>query len=241
MQDTVQTSSPLFLSPEHPCVYLPGKIARTVFLEPQIASQKPIYQLLIQQGFRRSGTYFYRPHCERCRACVPVRIPVRDFTPDRNQRRTWRRNQDLSMRLLVAEFLPEHFDLYRRYMTWKHPGGGMDQSSPEDYASFLMAHNCHTLLAEIRLRNQLMAVAVMDVLDNALSAAYTFYTPDTPRRSLGSFAILWEISEARRRGLEWLYLGYWVAGSRKMAYKNRFRPFEQLTEQGWERVNIYSD
>ncbi|MGH8402386.1 MAG: arginyltransferase, partial [Gammaproteobacteria bacterium] len=234
--DAAHNDVSLFLSPEHACAYLPGQTARTIFVNPKIEPRNHIYSLLIQQGFRRSGPYLYRPDCEHCHACVPVRIPVWDFQPDRSQRRAWQQNQNMDIQLCPAELIPEHFALYQRYMAWKHPGSGMDHSSPEDYASFLMGRGGNTLLAEIRLQGDLHAVAVMDTLDNALSAVYTFYAPELPRRSLGTFAILWEIGEARHRGLEWLYLGYWVAASRKMAYKNRFRPFEQLTRDGWKRV-----
>ncbi|MGH8398170.1 MAG: arginyltransferase [Gammaproteobacteria bacterium] len=241
MQDTAHNDVSLFLSPEHPCTYLPGQTARSIFLDPRTTFQNDMYSRLLQQGFRRSGPYLYRPGCEHCHACVPVRIPVRDFHPDRSQRRTWQRNHDLHVQLRPAEFVPEHFSLYQRYMAWKHPGGGMDQSSPADYASFLMGRRGITFLAEMHLHGNLHAVAVLDTLDDAVSAVYTFYTPELPRRGLGTFAILWEIGETRRRGLEWLYLGYWVAASRKMAYKNRFHPFEQLTSRGWERVSRNSD
>ena len=193
------------------------------------------YSKLLAQGFRRSGAYFYRPDCGYCHACVPLRVAVREFRPDRSQLRTWRRNQDLDVCVREAAFVPEHFDLYCRYLAWKHPGGGMDRPSPADYASFLLAPG-HTLFAEIRLHEQLMAVAAVDALDAAWSAVYTFYTPEAPQRSLGTFVILWEISEARRRGLDWLYLGYWIAASPKMAYKQRFHPHECLTDSGWQRI-----
>ena len=236
MQDAVHNSLSLFLSPEHACSYLPNRTARTVFLDPRIETRNHVYSLLAEQGFRRSGPYLYRPGCEHCHACIPVRVPVNDFQPDRSQRRTWQRNQNLDVQLRPAEFFDEHFALYQRYMSWRHPGGGMDQSSPADYAGFLMGSNGNTLLAEIRLRERLMAVAIVDKLEAALSAVYTFYEPVLAARSLGTFAILWEIAEARRRNLHWLYLGYWIAENSKMAYKNRFKPFEQLSAGGWERI-----
>jgi arginine-tRNA-protein transferase len=234
MRDIIRNDRSLFLSPEHPCAYLPGKMARTIFVTPRIASESHAYGTLIGQGFRRSGPYLYRPGCEHCHACVPLRIPVNDFRPDRSQRRAWQRNHDIRVQLRPAEFIPEHFALYQRYMTWKHPGGGMDDAWPSDYAGFLMGHDNSTLLAEMRLGGRLAAVAVVDALDDALSAVYTFYASEQAPRSLGTYAVLWEIGEARRRGLDWLYLGYWIAASPKMAYKARFRPFEQLTADGWK-------
>lgn len=227
---------PVFLSPEYPCHYLPDRMARSAFVDPHIGAQPGSYNSMLQQGFRRSGPYLYRPMCAGCCACVPLRIPVNRFQPNRNQRRAWQHNQDLDVRTRAAQFVPEHFALYKRYLDWKHPGGGMDGSSPNDYANFLLGPKGVTWFAEMRLHDELVAVAVMDKLENACSAVYTFYAPELARRSLGTFAILWEIREAQRHGLEWLYLGYWVADSCKMAYKDSFRPFEKLTVNGWECV-----
>ena len=235
MQEAVHAINSLLLSPEHPCSYLPGKTARMIFLDPGAASQNHVYSQLAKQGFRRSGNYLYRPGCEHCHACIPVRIPVDNFGPGRSQRRTWQRNQDLSAQLRPTEFVEEHFDLYQRYMNWRHPHGSMDKPSAADYAAFLTGHEA-TFFVEFRLHGQLAGVAVVDALEDAFSAVYTFYAPDLPQRSLGTFAILWQIAEARRRRLRWLYLGYWVAESQKMAYKSRFHPFEQLTANGWEAV-----
>lgn len=234
MHRSAQNQPPLLLSPAHPCPYLPRKIARMAFLDAQATDHTPGYDELLASGFRRAGARFYRPSCEFCRACVPLRIPVNHFQPDRNQQRAWKRNQDLEVRTYTAQFIPEHFALYTRYLGWKHPDGGMEDSSPEDYANFLLGPKGITWLAEMRLQGALAAVAVMDRLENACSAVYTFYAPELARRSLGTYAILWEIHAAQRHGLEWLYLGYWVAGSRKMMYKDSFRPCEKLTVNGWE-------
>ncbi|MGH8280242.1 MAG: arginyltransferase [Gammaproteobacteria bacterium] len=224
------------LSPEHACPYLPGKRARTLFLDPASA-HPPAYAELLREGFRRSGAYYYRPECAGCQACIPLRIPVNEFAPDRSQRRTWQRNRDLDVRSVPAGYRGEHFALYRRYLAWKHPGAGMDEGSPEDYMSFLMGPEGRTCMVEMRLHDELVAVALMDLADDGLSAVYTFYTPAWPARSFGTFSILWEIFEARRRGLAWLYLGYWIAASPKMAYKNRFCPHEILISRGWQRIS----
>lgn len=223
------------LSPEHACSYLPDKTARMIFLCPGAASQDHVYSRLAEKGFRRSGPYLYRPGCEHCHACIPLRVPVESFMASRNQRRTWQRNQDLNVELRPVKFVEEHLDLYQRYMHWRHPHGSLDKPSAADYAAFLIG-NDDTFAVEFRLQTQLVGVAVVDALDDALSAVYTFYTPEMPPRSLGTFAILWQIAEARRRQLRWLYLGYWIAESQKMAYKSRFRPFEQLTSDGWQTV-----
>lgn len=223
------------LSPEHACSYLPGKTARMIFLGPSAGSRVRVYSRLAEQGFRRSGPYLYRPGCEHCHACIPVRISVEEFEPSRSQRRAWQRNQDLNTELRPTEFVEEHFDLYLRYMHWRHPRGNPDTPSAADYATFLTG-NEGTFFVEFRLQAQLVGIAVMDTLDDALSAVYTFYTPEMPQRSLGTYAILWQIAEARHRRLRWLYLGYWIAESPKMAYKSRFRPFERLTADGWQTV-----
>ncbi|MGH8372804.1 MAG: arginyltransferase [Gammaproteobacteria bacterium] len=236
MKENVHDRLALYLSPEHPCGYLDNQSARTVFLDPQVAPQQSLYSAFAAQGFRRSGSFLYRPQCERCQACVPVRIPVADFHPDRSQRRVWRMNQDLEIRLRPTEADPEHFALYQRYLTQRHPGGGMDEHTLTDYNAFLTSRWSNTLSVELRLAENLIGVAVVDELDDALSAVYTFYDPEMARRSLGTFAILWQIETARRRGLSWLYLGYWIAASRKMAYKDRFRPFERFGADGWQRV-----
>jgi leucyl-tRNA---protein transferase len=232
MQRAVHRVNSLMLSPEHACNYLPDKMARMIFLGPDANSQIRVYSRLAEHGFRRSGPYLYRPNCERCQACIPVRVPVENFITSRSQRRTWRRNQDLSAQLLAAEFVEEHFDLYQRYMAWRHPHNFMETTAA-DYAAFLTG-NENTFFLELRLRSQLVGIAVVDELEDALSAVYTFYKPEMPQRSLGTYAILWQIAEARRRYLRWLYLGYWIAASPKMAYKSRFQPLEQLTDNGWE-------
>ena len=237
MKENVHNRLALYLSPEHPCGYLDDKAARTVFLDPQVNPTQSLYNMFAQQGFRRSGSFLYRPQCDHCRACVPIRIPVADFRPNRTQQRVWRANRDLQVQQRPTEFDAEHFALYRRYLSERHPGGGMDQHTPADYSAFLSSRWSHTLSVEFRLQGQLLSVAVVDELDTALSAVYTFFEPDQARRSLGTFAILWQIEEARRRGLQSVYLGYWIAGSRKMAYKNRFRPFQRLGTNGWETVS----
>lgn len=226
----------LYITPEHPCGYLPDRLARTVFVDPELAMDSRLYSLLAVHGFRRNGPNVYKPHCEHCQACVPLRVVVQEFEPTRGQQRVWKRNQDLAIRILPAESRPEHYALYKRYLASRHAGGGMDGSGEEEYAHFLTCPWGRSRMVEMRTGETLVAVAVMDELDEALSAVYTFYEPQLTRRSLGTYAVLWQIAEARRRGLKWLYLGYWIAASRKMAYKDRFRPHETLGPGGWARV-----
>ena len=229
------TTLDLYVSPEHPCHYLPERRARTVFVDPALPMDQGLYGVLATHGFRRSGPHVYRPHCGECQACVPIRVAVQDFTPDRAQKRVLRRN--LGVRCLVrpAEFDAEHFTLYGRYLAARHAEGGMDGSSESDYRQFLLSPWGKTSLLEFRHQDRLVGVAVTDEFSDGFSAVYTFFDPELASRSLGTYAILMQIEEARRRGLAWLYLGYWIAASRKMSYKDRFRPFETLGADGWTR------
>jgi arginine-tRNA-protein transferase len=162
-----------------------------------------------------------------------VRLPVEAFEPTRNQRRTLRLNADLQLRSVPAHLDPEHFDLYRRYIAGRHPGGGMDNPSTQQYLEFLTASWCETRFLEIRLKDRLLAVAVIDVMGDALSAVYTFYDPGFPKRSLGKFAVLQEIAAAQAERRQWLYLGYWIDGCRKMCYKTDYQPLEYFFNGRW--------
>jgi len=223
--------------PEHPCGYLPGRVARNVYFDPREYPDRELHARLSARGFRRSGPYLYRPHCDGCRACVPSRIPVAEFRPDRSQRRTWRRNRDLRVGVVAPVFREEHYRLYAAYTAARHPGGGMDGSSREQYRFFIHSDWSDTALWEFRRDRQLLAVAVVDAMADGLSAMYTFFDPRQRRRGLGIYAILCQIEEARRRGLPWLYLGFWIAGHAKMDYKVDFRPVELRTDQGWVRYH----
>jgi arginine-tRNA-protein transferase len=226
----------LFLSPPHPCAYLDGQASQMVFFDPRSTPQPWIYQSALEAGFRRSGNHVYRPHCPRCHACVPVRIPVPHFRPNRSQRRCWRRNlSSLRIRTRSAQFDSEHFRLYREYTRQRHPDGGMAEADETRYLDFLTTHWCRTLFVEFRQDERLLAVAVTDVLPQALSAVYTFFEPQMSSLGLGVFAVLWQIEEARRRGLSHLYLGYWIAESEKMRYKEGYRPLEAWDGERWRR------
>jgi len=239
--DKGRTHAPLqdlrfFITPAHACSYLPDRDAVTLFGDPAAPLDNTQYTLLSELGFRRSGEHIYRPHCPGCRACIPVRIPVAEFQPDRSQARTWRRNNDLRVSGQPAHYRAEHFELYQRYIRSRHPGGEMDDGDPRSYWRFVNAEWSDTWLYEFREGNRLVGVAVADRLHNGLSAVYTFFDPDLSKRALGVYAVLWEIEEARRLGLQWVYLGYWIRECRKMAYKDRYRPLECFLGQGWQRL-----
>ena len=223
----------LFHTAEHPCGYWPERAARDLVLDPGDPRLAEAYARALSWGFRRSGDLVYRPHCHGCRACVPVRIPVEAFVPDRSQRRCLARNADVQARILPAGESSERFELYRHYLTGRHPGGGMDDHGKAEFAQFLVGSWSQGRFLELRADGRLLAVAVTDLVDDALSAVYTFYDPEQSARGLGTLAILHQIDWARRDGRRHLYLGYWIPGHRKMDYKRRYPPLEQFDGRTW--------
>ena len=217
----------------HPCSYLPGEQATTLFLDPSQPMDAHVYAELSEMGFRRSGDHLYRPHCQHCNACMPARIPAERFIPNRQQRRIFKRNADLHIHPALPSFTEEYYTLYARYIEQRHADGDMFPPSREQFHTFLVRNLPFARFFEFRKDGYLMAVAVTDVLPNGLSAVYTFYDPDEERRSLGRFAILWQIGEAARLGLADVYLGYWIKNCRKMNYKTEYRPIELLVNQRW--------
>lgn len=222
-----------YLTAPYPCSYLDGLEARSQVAAPAHLIGQAAYSKLIQEGFRRSGHYTYRPHCYGCKLCVPVRIEVGGFRPNRSQKRNFRHNRSLTAGILPLEFRDEHYQLYRRYQRARHTGGGMDLDDSEQYTQFLLSSQVDTSLVEFRDAGKLVMVAVVDRIEDGLSAVYTFFDPDEARRSLGAFAILWEIGETRRLGLSSLYLGYWIKNCQKMSYKIAYRPIELLINNEW--------
>jgi arginine-tRNA-protein transferase len=223
-----------YLTAPYPCSYLPNRMARSLVASPNDVIDTEVYGDLVNLGFRRSGIYTYRPQCRQCHACVPVRIPADEFRPDRAQRRAWKHHGDLVATVRPLEFDAEHYALYRRYQSARHAGGGMDQDSREQYRSFLLHSNIDTRLVEFREGPQLRMLSVVDQLPEGLSLVYTFYEPHLPRASLGTYNILWQVEWCKNLGLPYVYLGYWIAGSRKMAYKSRFRPLEGFVDGRWQ-------
>lgn len=225
-----------YLTATYPCNYVDGKVARSQVAIPMHLIGSSVYGRLLQLGFRRSGFHTYRPHCDHCQACVPVRIPVAEFVASRAQRRALKQHQHLQANAHSLLFNLEHYALYRRYQLHRHAGGGMDRDSPEQYTQFLLRSGVDTELVEFRDDSELRMVSVFDRVADGLSAVYTFYAPDLPRSSFGVFGILWQIELCKRLNLPYLYLGYWIAQSPKMAYKIKFQPLEGLVNGRWQKL-----
>ncbi|MGA9796122.1 MAG: arginyltransferase [Rhizomicrobium sp.] len=231
-----------FLTPGGPCPYLPGRVERKVFARLNGSLAQPLNEALTHSGFRRSQMIAYRPACDGCSACVSVRIVVDAFEPSRGQKRIQKRNADLSRTEVAAEATREQFALLRAYLDSRHAGGGMSDMGLFDYVAMVEETPVNTHIVEYRKPStgkepgQLMACALSDVLRDGLSMVYSFYHPGEIARSLGTAMILDHIAAARARGLPYVYLGYWIEGSRKMDYKSRFRPLEALRPEGWVRL-----
>ena len=225
----------LYQTDVHPCGYMEDRQAVTLLLDPSLKLSVAGVEKMAEYGFRRSGSHIYRPNCPACRACVPARIKVDEFRPNRSQRKILRRNSDLLLKSVIPRFSLEYYRLYRRYINIRHRDGDMYPPSARQFLDFLCVVTGYTQFWELRKKDsgELMAVAVIDHHLQSLSAMYSFYNPDEPKRSLGTYLILRQIEEAKRTKLPYLYLGYWIDGCRKMSYKMHFLPQEHLIDGNW--------
>lgn len=226
-----------YATPEHECSYLEGKTAKTLFVDPQAEISNDTYSQLSDLGFRRSGKHIYRPHCDECQACISVRIPLPPFRLSKSQKRIISKNKDLVVKLCEPRFSQEYYALYSRYINERHRDGDMFPPSLEQFTSFLVEGQEKTRFIEFRTKiGELLAVSVVDFLNQGMSAIYTFFDPSHDKRSLGSYCILWQLQYCAENRLNYLYLGYWVRQCRKMNYKISFRPIEFLIDGHWTLI-----
>lgn len=225
----------------YPCSYLPKQLAQSLIATPKELVNAAVYSALIEQGFRRSGDLAYRPHCEHCNACISMRIPVNLFKATRSQKRVLKKHQHLSTQILPAAFYDHHFKLYTDYQLARHPESFSEESENGDvrtqYKHFLCASNVDTVMVEFREGDTLKMVSIVDIVNEGISAVYTFYDPSDVKASYGTYNILWQIQWATLLNVQHVYLGYWIQESQKMAYKDNFKPAEKLIDGNWVLEN----
>ena len=224
----------LCLTEPHDCSYLEGRRSTTAFVDTSLRIDTDLYSRMTEIGFRRSGAYLYAPMCAQCSACVPARVPVATFKLNRSQRRCLTKNADIMIEQLDEINLNEHFPLYARYINKRHRDGDMYPPSRNQFEEFLGNPWQSTQYLEFRLAEKLIGCAVVDIINNGLSAIYTYFDPAYTNRSLGNLAILFQIGMAQQLGLQYLYLGYWIADCAKMNYKASYRPLQLYRENSWQ-------
>lgn len=226
----------LFSGPESPCGYLPNKESRSVFIDPDIALNNSIFSELGRYGFRRSGNHVYRPQCGSCNACWSYRVLCQEFNPSKSQKRILRSNQGLTQHLELAQATEEDYKIYEKYITMRHKDGEMYPPSFEQYEDFLFSNWCESLLLKLKDKEQTVAVMCLDVLDDGLSAVYSFFDPESEYKSLGTDLVLRSIELVKKHQQSYCYLGYFIQNCQKMSYKRNYKPAEALVSDQWQQV-----
>ncbi len=231
-----RTKINFFASAPEPCSYLEDRKSVSAFANPYIDMDMQTYNTLIAHGFRRSGGYVYRPHCQNCQECISVRIPAKNYQFSKNEKRILKRNKAISIHCVKDKFKAEHFDLYCRYLESRHEDSSMSNPTKSDYHRFLICDWSETQFIEYRLDKVLIGVAVTDIVEDGLSAVYTFFDPEHAEKSIGHYSVLQQIQQAKSRDLNYLYLGYWINSCQKMAYKKRYKPLEAFIDEHWQSM-----
>ena len=229
-----------YVTTPYKCGYLPNKLAQRLIASPQHLIDANIYSGLITQGFRRSGKFAYRPHCENCRACIAVRLILSEFNPSRSQKRAYKQHSDLTAQIFPLHFNQQHFELYESYQSLRHLDETATETSAtakdeaEQYRQFLCQSNVESLMIEFKDANtQVKIVSVVDIVKDGISAVYTFYDATEAKASFGTYSIMWLAEWTKSLNLPYLYLGYWIKDSQKMAYKQQFKPQQKLIDGEW--------
>jgi arginine-tRNA-protein transferase len=236
------TELQFYATAPYPCSYLPGKTARSQVATPSHLIHADLYGELVNEGFRRSGLYTYRPYCDECNACTATRIPVKDFAANRSQKRSWKKHSGLDIRVLNLGYQEEHFQLYQHYQNERHADSDIDQDDQNQYMQFLLQSRVNSRIIEFRDGpndidpGHLRMVSMIDILDQGISSVYTFFDTSNTSASYGSFSILWQIQQALELDLPYLYLGYYIKNSEKMSYKVKFQPIEGLVDDHWQPI-----
>ncbi len=227
-----------YVTPDHECPYLQQQQSKTLFLNPELQPDERIYDWLIDKGFRRSGDHVYRPHCDNCKACISVRIPSSQFSANKQQRRCFKKGKRFSSKIYPAKFDQQHYQLFERYISSRHSDGDMYPTSEKQYRDFILCEWMNTQFLDFiePTSGQLIACCVFDQLDSGLSAIYTFFDPDFSKFSPGRLSVLTLIELCNYLKLDYVYLGYWIKGCRKMSYKGEYRPIECFIKDRW--VNL---
>lgn len=220
------------------CPYLEGQRSASILVDPDHQVDSHLFALLSRSGFRRSGEMLYAPKCPSCRACISVRIPAAEYKPSRNQKRVWKKNLDLNVKIEKVNFEQAHFDMYLRYQQARHPDSSMCDDDPQKYIGFINSQFSKSRFLSIFAGEQLIGISVIDQFEGGVSAVYTFFEPEQAHRSLGTYAIMYLIKLARERAIPHVYLGYWIERSSKMTYKSKFRPLEGYVDRRWVDLNL---
>jgi leucyl-tRNA---protein transferase len=233
-----------YVTTPYKCGYLPNKLAQSLIATPQHLIDADVYSGLIRLGFRRSGNFSYRPHCENCKECLPVRVVLKDFLSNRSQKRAFKQHQNLTTVILPLAYYEEHYTLYSAYQMERHSNEinnqeeKLESDGPEQYRNFLCQSNVESVLVEFREKGQLKMVSVIDIVHDGVSAVYTFYDTSDAKTSYGTYNVLWQAEWAKSLNLPYLYLGYWIKDSKKMAYKQNYKPLERLIDNEWKQTGL---
>jgi leucyl-tRNA---protein transferase len=233
------TTLQFYATAPYECSYIPNRQARSQVATPAHLIHADVYGDLVSNGFRRSGLYTYRPYCDGCKSCIACRVEVTQFKAKRYQQRAFHKHQDLVVKIGHLGYFEDHYELYLKYQQQRHQGGGMDFDDEDQYKQFLLQSKVNTRLIEFRDGPQasepgkLRMVSIIDIIQDGLSAVYTFFDTTVQNASYGTFAIMWQIQQAKELGLPYVYLGYYIQESPKMSYKANFEPLEILVDSQW--------